>query len=91
MAFTLTFPYAQAAGVGQGDFMAADPLGPTGIVTVQATVGNVELRITRYNARDFIQTVTQGSTFSVQLSNIQMIGIFALMAATGTITLITPV
>jgi len=91
MAFTLTFPYAQAAGVGQGYFVAADPLGPTGIVTVQATVGNVELRSTRYNAPDFIQTVTQGSTFSVQLSNIQTIGIFALTAATGTITLITPV
>ncbi|MGP0584659.1 hypothetical protein [Paenibacillus timonensis] len=91
MAFTLTYPYAQAAGVGQGYFVAADPLGPTGIVTVAATLGNVELRITRYNAPDFIQTVTQGSTFTVELGNIQTIGIFALTAATGVLTLITPV
>ncbi|MBM6997818.1 hypothetical protein IM700_019320 [Paenibacillus sp. DXFW5] len=91
MAFTLTYPYAQAAGVGQGYFVAADPLGPTGIVTVAATLGNVELRITRYNAPVFIQTVTQGSTFTVELGNIQTIGIFALTAATGTLTLITPV
>ncbi|MNN17259.1 hypothetical protein D3C76_81310 [compost metagenome] len=91
MAFTLTFPYAQAAGVGQGYFVAADPLGPTGIVTVAASLGNVELRITRYNAPDFIQTVTEGNTFTVELGNIQTIGIFALTFATGLVTLITPV
>lgn len=91
MAFTLTFPYAQAAGVGQGYFVAADPLGPTGIVTVAATLGNVELRITRYNAPDFIQTVMEGNTFTVELGNIQTIGIFALTFATGLVTLITPV
>ncbi|MGG6313415.1 hypothetical protein [Paenibacillus macerans] len=91
MAVTLTLPYVQAAGVGQGYFVAADPLGPSGIVTVTATAGNVELRITRYNAPTFVQTITGGSTFSVGLGNIQTIGIFALTAATGIITFVTNV
>ncbi|WP_018750046.1 hypothetical protein [Paenibacillus sanguinis] len=91
MAVTLTLPYTQAAGVGQGYFVAPDPLGVTGIVTITATAGNVELRITRYNAPSFIQPVAAGSTFSVGLGNIQTIGVFAGTAATGIVTLITNV
>ncbi|MCM3700960.1 S-Ena type endospore appendage [Paenibacillus macerans] len=91
MPVTLTFLYSQAAGVGQGYFVAADAPGATGIVTVGSTSGDVELRITRYNAPDFVATVTSGSTFSVSISNIQTIGILALQTATGTLSLITNV
>lgn len=91
MAVTLTFPYTQGAGVGQGYFVAADAPGAFGIAIVAAATGNVQLRITRFNAPDFIQTVLAGQTFAVELGNVQTIGIFALTAATGTLTFITSV
>ncbi|MBS5913246.1 hypothetical protein P4H42_31795 [Paenibacillus macerans] len=91
MPVTLTFPYSQAAGVGRGYFVAADAPGAAGIVTVASTTGDVELRITRYNAPDFVTTVTSGTTFSVSIGNIQTIGILALQTATGTLSLITNV
>ncbi|WP_059050076.1 hypothetical protein [Paenibacillus senegalimassiliensis] len=91
MPVTFTLPYTQGAGVGQGYFVAPDPLGVAGVVTITATAGNVELRITRYNAPSFIQPVAAGSTFSVGLDKIQTIGVFAVTAATGVVTLTTTV
>lgn len=91
MATTLTFPYNQPAGTGQGYFLAPDPNGASGIVIVTSTAGDVELRITRYNAPDYIVPVPSGTTIAVGLGNIQTIGIFAVANATGTLYFITNV
>lgn len=91
MPTTLTFPYTLGAGVGQGFYVAVDPPGTSGIVIVTATTGTVELRITRYNAPDFITTVPAGATFAASIGNIQTIGLFAVTAATGTLYFITNV
>ncbi len=86
MAIQLTFPYNQAAGVGQGYYVAQDPLGTKGVVTVASTAGAVHLVITRYNAPTFEFTVPAGSTFSVSIGNVQTIGLLALGApVTGTL------
>ncbi|MFD1179177.1 hypothetical protein ACFQ3W_23190 [Paenibacillus puldeungensis] len=91
MPVTLNFPYTLGAGVGQGFYVAADPPGTSGIVTVSTTTGTIELRITRYNATTFTTTVPAGTTFAVSIGNIQTIGIFAVTAATGTLSFITNV
>lgn len=84
MAITLVFPYNQAPGVGQGYYVAQDPLGTKGVVTVASTAGAVHLVITRYNAPTFEFSVPAGSTFSVSIGNVQTIGLLALgAAATG--------
>lgn len=80
MAISLVFPYSQAPGVGQGYYVAQDPLGTRGVVTVASTAGPVHLVITRYNAPTFEFTVPAGSTFSVSIGNVQTIGLLALGA-----------
>lgn len=85
MAITLILPYTQAAGVGQGYYVAQDPLGTKGTITVTNTGGAVNLVITRYNAPTFEATIPAASTFAVSIGNVQTIGILALAAATGTI------
>lgn len=91
MATTLFFPYNQPAGTGQGYFVAPDPLGDSGIVQVQSTAGRVELRITRYNAPDFVAQIPSGASYAVSLGNIQTIGIYAIDNATGSLYFITEV
>ncbi|GJM75188.1 hypothetical protein HMSSN036_74040 [Paenibacillus macerans] len=90
MPVTLTFPYSQAAGVGRGYFVAADAPGAAGIVTVASTTGDVELRITRYNAPDLSPPSLPVRRFGKhrQHPNDRYL---ALQTATGTLSLITNV
>lgn len=81
MAISLVFPYNQAPGVGQGYYVAQDPLGTRGVVTVASTAGAVHLVITRYNAPTFETTIPAGATFSVSIGHVQTIGLLALGAA----------
>lgn len=85
MATTLILPYVQAAGVGQGYYVAQDPLGTKGTITVNNAGGAVELVITRYNAPTFQTIIPAGASFAVSIGNVQTIGLLALAAATGTI------
>ncbi|MDF2925865.1 MAG: hypothetical protein K0R57_4779 [Paenibacillaceae bacterium] len=80
MAISLVFPYNQAAGVGQGYYVAQDPLGTRGVVTVASTAGAVELVITRYNEPTFRTVIPAGATFSVSIGQVQTIGLLALGA-----------
>lgn len=77
---TLFFAYTQAAGVGQGYYVAQDPLGTKGVVQVFSTTGAVALVITRYNAPTFETVIPAGSTFAVSLEHVQTIGLLALGA-----------
>jgi voltage-gated potassium channel Kch len=87
MANFLFIPYNQAPGVGQGYYVAQDPLGTRGVVTVASTAGAVHLVITRYNAPIFETTIPAGSTFAVSIGHVQTIGLLALgAAATGTLS-----